>query len=210
MQFLEARLFGIKFIDVDDFLELIIRFGFDFLIIFILIRLIYYPIYKNKDYVITFFLFNILIFFICYLLSSVKLSIGFAFGLFAVFSILRFRTLPISIKEMTYLFLVIGIGVFNAISTKKVSYAELLFTNFGIVLLAYIMEKVWLIRNEESKMVTYEKIDLIKPENEEKLLSDLRERTGLPIHRVEIRRIDFLRDVARMQVFYFNDNETKK
>ena len=135
----ELRLFGIKIINPPDFFELVIRFGFDLFITYMIVKVIYYSKYQRKDYLFTFFLFNILIFFLCYLLNSVKLSIGFAFGLFAVFAILRYRTLPISIKEMSYLFIIIGIAVMNAISNKKISYAEVIFTNFAIVAVTYFL-----------------------------------------------------------------------
>ncbi len=202
----DIRLFDIRVINIEDFSELVVRFGFNFVITFVIVRLIYYNIYKKKEYLFTYFMFNILIFFLCYLLSSVKLSIGFAFGLFAVFSILRYRTLPISIQDMTYLFMIIGVAVFNAISTKKVSYAELLFTNLGLIAITYFLEKVWLLKTETRKTIVYEKIDLVKPEHYDQLLADLKERTGLDIHRIEVGRIDFLRDIAQIRVYYYEND----
>jgi hypothetical protein len=131
---------------------------------------------------------------------------GFALGLFAIFGIIRYRTRQVPIKEMTYLFLVIGISVINALSNKKVSYAELIFTNLIVIALAFVLEKIWLIRHETSKIVNYEKINLIKPEMHKELIEDLQERTGIKkINRVEIGRIDFLRDTARVKIFYFDD-----
>ncbi len=197
---------GMKFIDTGDFMELLIRFFLDFVIAFIIIRVIYYPIHKRKDYLFTYFLFNILIFFICVLLNGVKLKLGFAFGLFAIFGILRYRTEQLPIKEMTYLFMIIAISIINSLSDKKISLAEVLFVNFGIVFITYLLEKVWLLKHESRKYITYEKIELIKPENHEELIKDLKERTGLEIHRVQIGRIDFLRDAARIIIFYYEDN----
>ena len=130
---------------------------------------------------------------------------GFALGLFAVFGILRYRTNPMPIKEMTYLFVVIGISIINSLTNKKVSYAEVLFTNIAIVLVIYGLEKVWLLRHESCKLVTYEKIDLIKPEKHNELMADLQERTGLKINRIEIGKIDFLRDTARIMIYYYSD-----
>lgn len=206
-----------KLINLDNFGELIIRFGIDFLIAFILIRVIYYPIHKRKDYLFTYFLFNILIFFICILLSSVKLKLGFAFGLFAIFGILRYRTEQLPIKEMTYLFMIIAIAIINSLTNKKISFAELMFTNIAIVTATYLLEKVWLIKHESRKTITYERIELIKPENHEKLIKDVKDRTGLNIHRVQIGKVDFLRDTAQLVVFYheepqsssFNDDSEK-
>ncbi|MFC1619100.1 DUF4956 domain-containing protein [Candidatus Neomarinimicrobiota bacterium] len=182
--------------------ELVLRFAFNLLIAFILIRLIYYRSQKNPTYAFTYFMFNVLIFFVCYLLSNVTLSIGFAFGLFAVFAILRYRTDPIPIKEMTYLFMVITIGVMNALSTPNISLVELLFANGAIVLVAFVMESYWRKTILSEVRVTYEKIENIKPENQAALLSDLRERTGLDIVKYKMIRTDFLRDVARIQVYY--------
>lgn len=199
----ETRFFGNRLLDSKDLGELVFRFTIDFIFAFIIIRLIYYPIYKKKEYLFTYFLFNILIFLVCILLSGVKLKLGFAFGLFAIFAILRYRTEQIPIKEMTYLFAVIIVAVVNALSSKKISYAELLFTNLVIVGTIYGLEKIWLQRKETIKTIIYEKIELIKPENYQQLIKDLRERTGLDIHRVDIVSINFLRDTARLKIYYY-------
>jgi len=136
------------------------------------------------------------------MLSSVRLSIGFAFGLFAVFAILRYRTNPIPIREMTYLFIVITVGVINSLTTSDISYVEILFTNLTIIVLAFVLESYGQKYSLLESMVIYEKIENIKPEYHERLISDLRERTGLDIKRFEILRTDFLRDVARIKVYY--------
>ena len=200
-----ARLFGIKYINTQDFLELLVRFIFNLGIALLIVRAIYYPITKRKDYLFTYLMFSIIVFFMCQVLSSVKLGLGFALGLFAIFGIIRYRTDPIPIKEMTYLFVVIGLSAINGLANKKVSYAELLFTNFAVVAVTYGLEKLWLLKSESRKTVLLEKIELIKPSNHELLMNDLRERTGLNIHRVEIGRIDFLRDTARVRVFYYEE-----
>src|SRR5690606_35547322 len=142
------------------------------------IRVIYYPIHRKKDYLFTYFLFNILIFFLCVLLNSVKLSIGFAFGLFAIFGVLRYRTEQISIKDMTYLFSVITVAVINALASKNISIAELLFTDAMILLVTFALERLWLTRHEAMKLLVYERIDLIKPQNRRELFADLHERLG--------------------------------
>ena len=154
------KLFGMPLFHTDMW-ELLFKFGVNTLVLFVLIRLIYYPIHRKKDYLFTYFLFNILIFFLCVLLNNVKLSIGFAFGLFAVFSVLRYRTEQISIKDMTYLFAVIALAVINALVSKKISLAELLFTDGMILLVTYALEHLWLTRHEAMRFVNYEKIDLI-------------------------------------------------
>lgn len=201
-----TKLFGIKYINTEDFLELAVRFFFNFAVVLVIVRAIYYPITRRKDYLFTYLMFSIIVFFMCQVLSSVKLGLGFALGLFAIFGIIRYRTDPIPIKEMTYLFVVIGLAAINGLANKKVSYAELVFTNLSVVAIIFGLEKLWLLKNESRKTVLLEKIELIKPENHEMLLKDLRERTGLNIHRVEIGRINFLRDTARVRVFYYEDD----
>jgi hypothetical protein len=137
------------------------------------------------------------------LLENVGVEIGFALGLFAIFGMLRYRTQQIPIREMTYLFLVIGVSVINSLANRRVSYAELLLTNAAIVLVTYLLEKVFLLKTESKKLVFYEKIELIKPEMRAELIADLEERTGLTIHRVDIERIDYLRDAARIYIYYY-------
>ena len=186
----------------SELLNLIIRFGFNLSIAFIIIKLIYHRNHTNNDFVFTYFMFNSLIFFFAFLLGSITINIGFAFGLFAVFAILRYRTDPIPIKEMTYLFIVITIGVINALSSAEVSYAELLFTNVALVGLTYFLETYWRKNLLVRITIEYEKIENIKPENHDTLLADLKERTGLNIQSFEFRRMNFLRDTARIRIYY--------
>ena len=187
----------------SDLINLMIRFGFNLSIAFIIIKLIYQRNRANNlDFVFTYFMFISLIFFFAFLLSSITINMGFAFGLFAVFAILRYRTDPIPIKEMTYLFIVITIGVINALSGAEVSYAALLFTNITLVILTYFLENYWQ-KNLLLRMnIEYEKIENIKPENRDILLADLKERTGLNIQSLEFRRMNFLRDTARIRIYY--------
>ena len=201
-----VKLFGMKLFD-EDLWELLFKFGLDLLVLFVLIRVIYYPIHRKKDYLFTYFLFNILIFFLCVLLNNVKLSIGFAFGLFAIFGILRYRTEQIGIKDMTYLFSVITLAVINALVSKKVSIAELVFTDGMILLVTYVLEHLWLTRHEAMKQLIYERIDLVKPGRRQELLEDLNERIGIKVSRVEVGRYDLLRDTVQLRVFYFEDEQ---
>ncbi|HUM88757.1 MAG TPA: DUF4956 domain-containing protein, partial [Prolixibacteraceae bacterium] len=140
---------------------------------------------------------------------NVKLEIGFALGLFAIFGIIRYRTRQIPIKEMTYLFLVIGISVINALSNKKVSYAELIVTNLLVITVAFLLERVLLLRHESSKIINYEKIELIKPENRDKLKADLEARTGLEINRIQVGKIDFLKDSAKVMIYYYDSSNSE-
>ena len=197
---------GSPIFDSENFWKLITKTVFNLVIITTIIRYIYYPVTKNKDYLFTYFLISLTVFLLCVLLDSVKLQLGFALGLFAIFGIIRYRTDPIPIKEMTYLFLVIGVSVVNALANKKISHAELIFANLMIVFVTFGMERIWLLKGELRKNVIYEKIELIVPERREELIADLKERTGIDIIRVEIRRIDFLKDTANIRIFYYEDS----
>ncbi|MDB0010906.1 DUF4956 domain-containing protein [Flavobacteriales bacterium] len=199
------ELYGIDFFDLEDFSKLLFKFGINFIFLIIIVRLIYYRVKDDKDYVFTYIMFNILTFFICFLLRKVPMEMGFALGLFAVFGILRYRTEAIPIRQMTYLFIVIGISMINALSNKSVSIFEVLFTNGLITLITYLIDRLWFQTIEEKKNIVYEKIELIKPENKQELIKDLKERTGLPIHEVKVDKIDFLRDTAAVTIYYNRD-----
>lgn len=201
------RLFNIPFMDMHDFLKLTFKFGFFILFLTILVRYIYYPKSKKKSYLTTYLLIGVSVFMISITLENVKLELGFALGLFAIFGIIRYRTNAIEIKEMTYLFVVIGLSVMNALANKKVSFAELLFANLVVLVIAYGLEHMWLVKNEVSRMVIYERIKLIKPDNHHKLLEDLSKRTGLKINRVSIGDIDFLKDTAKIKIYYFEGDQ---
>jgi hypothetical protein len=202
----DYSLFGLDLIHISNFNEMLFRFVLNLLEVIFIVRVLYYPVTRRKDYLFSFLLISILVFLICFLLESVKLQIGFAFGLFAIFGILRYRTNSIPIKEMTYLFILLGISVINALANKKISWAELIFTNMVLVFLIYGLEKLWLLKHESSKTILYEKVDMILPEKREELKNDLETRTGLKINRIEIGRIDYLRDTARIIVYYYDDN----
>ena len=197
-----VRFIDLKLFDAEDFTDLILRSLFNFIIVFILVKFIYRSDKKNKNYAFSFYLFSMIIFFLCYLLSGIKLEMGFAFGLFAIFSILRYRTISIPMKEMTYLFMVIAIAVINALTTKKVSFMELLFTNVSLIAASYFVERWWYKEGLSEQTNEYEKIENIKPERRATLIADLKERTGLDIRSAEILTTDFLRDMARVRVYY--------
>ena len=196
----QITIFGIQLIDFQDFGHLILKLAIDIFFILIIVRFIFYPIYREANYVFTTILINIAVFLICFLLGSIKLKIGFAFGLFAVFSIIRYRTEQIPIRKMTYLFTVIIVAVLNALSNDKISYAELILANMIIVTAIFILEKNVLIPKEITQVIKYERIDLIKPENYDLLIADLKERTGLNILKADIETINFLNDTARLKI----------
>jgi hypothetical protein len=201
------KIFDTEFINVQSFLALLTHFILNTFTLIVIVRYLYYPKTKRKDYLFTYFLIGSLIFLMCYLLVNVQIELGFALGLFAIFGIIRYRTDSIPIKEMTYLFIVIGLSVINALSGTAVVIANLLFTNFAIIAITYGLERIWLLKHESSKIIVYEKINLIKPENSDLLLEDLKNRTGINITRFEIGRIDFLRDTTRIKIYYFETGE---
>ena len=196
------ELFGIDLYDSKDLIKLLFKFSIDFLFLFIIVRVIYYRMKDEKDYVFTFFMFNILTFFICYLLRKVPMEMGFALGLFAVFGILRYRTEAIPIRQMTYLFIVIGLSMINSLANKSISWFEILLANGIITIITYLIDRVWFSTIELTKTILYEKIELIKPENEQELIEDLKQRTGLQIVAVKIDKVDFLRDTAQIKIYY--------
>ena len=185
-----------------EILNLISRFSFNFIIIFIIIKIIYYRNNsKNDDFVFTYFMFNALIFFFAYILGNITINLGFAFGLFAVFAILRYRTDTIPIKEMTYLFIVITIGVINALSGSTVPFLILLIANLIITLMAYVLENFWQSHYLVTRTIIYENVENIKPENHEELLLELNNNTGFNIEKFEIELINFRRGAARIKIF---------
>ena len=183
-------------------LNLISRFSFNFIIVFIIIKIIYNRNNsKNDDFVFTYFMFNALIFFFAYILGNITINLGFAFGLFAVFAILRYRTDTIPIKEMTYLFIVITIGVINALSGSTVPFLILLIANLIITLMAYVLENFWQSHYLVTRTIIYENVENIKPENHEELLLELNNNTGFNIEKFEIESINFRRGAARIKIF---------
>lgn len=182
--------------------NLLLGAGLNLTIALVIVRFIYYPETQNKNYVFTFLAFNTVIYFVLGLLTSVSLSIGVGFGLFAIFSVLRYRTDEIPIREMTYLFIIIALPVMNSILVTNSDIAQLLAANGVVVVLLYVLEKEWGFHYEASRKITYERIDLITPANQDLLLADVRTRTGLPVTRVVVGRIDFSRDTAEIQMFF--------
>jgi len=197
MEFLEIPFFD------DDVYKLLFRFFINAIFLTLMVRGVYYQNSGKKDYLFTYCMLNILVFFICFTLKKFDLGLGMALGLFAIFSILRYRTDAIPIREMTYLFLVIGLAVINALTNRKMSYVELAFTNCSILGLAAFLENIPLLKQEVRERILYEKIDMIKPENHQELIADLESRTGLNISRIELGQIDFLRDTVVISVFYY-------
>ena len=186
-------------------MDLIIKGVFNTLVVLYLVRILYYKATPRKDFLFTYILISLVVYFMIMLLENIDVKLGFALGLFAIFSMLRYRTMQIPIREMTYLFLVIGVSLINALANRRVSYAELVLTNITIMVITYLLERKFLLKHETKREITYERVELIKPEKRAELIRDLEERTGLKIRRVEIGRVDFLRDSVRLYIHFFDE-----
>ena len=196
MEFLDIPLFD------DDFYKMILRFFINLFFLTAIVKYIYHKNNENKDYFFTFYAIGIVVFFLCFTLKKYELDLGMALGLFAIFGILRYRTVPLDVKEMTYLFVIIGVSVMNALSNKKMSYIEIITANSAIVFGLYWLELYWSTNLLISKKIVYEAIENIHPSNHEKLKKDLEERLGIEIYDFEIGDVNFLRDTAQITIRY--------
>ena len=200
----ETAVSAAPYFNVQDLWPMLSRFGLNLLAVWILIHFFYYRKSRRMDYYFTFILISVSIFFLIYLLGSVKLKIGFALGVFAIFGIIRYRTESVPIREMTYLFTITALSVINGLSVQM-SLAELLCTNLVFVLVTWILESVRWKNHTNVKMVLYDKIQLVTPDRYDELVADLRQRTGLDITKVEVGHLDFLKDAAYIKVYYNAD-----
>lgn len=187
---------------MSDIQLFLIGFAFNLLIAFVLVRFIYYPSTHNKRYVFTFMAFNTVIYFVLSFLTSIELSVGAGFGLFAIFTILRYRTDPLPVREMTYLFIVVALPVMNSVSGDSNLWPQLLVANAVVLVIMFILEKGWGFRYETSKQIVYEKIELIRPDRYTELRADLEDRTGLLIKKITVGKVNFLKDTANITVYF--------
>ncbi|WP_439131071.1 DUF4956 domain-containing protein [Polaribacter sp.] len=192
-----------------DFFKLVFLFFLNLAFLTIVVRWFYYSSTPKKDYLFTFYLVSIIVFFLTFTLKKYNIDVGLALGLFAIFGIIRYRTESIPIREMGYLFIVLGISIMNALANKKLSYAEIFFSNFVIVVVIGVIEKLWHLKYEVTKKITYEVIENIKPENYDILKQDLESRTGLKINQLTIGDIDFVKDSATI-IIHYNKTENEK
>lgn len=197
----EIEIFDTPVANAGDMGALLLRFLFNSVFIWIIIQKLYYPKSQRRDYYFTFALISVSIFFLIYLLGSVKIKVGFALGLFAIFGIIRYRTESMSVREMTYLFVIIAVSVINALA-MTLSYGELLLTNVIFIICIRLCENIPYLKSRSEKLVVYDRIDLIKPDCRDELLKDLKDRLGLDIIDVEVGAVDFLRDTAMLKVYY--------
>jgi hypothetical protein len=202
-----ATFFGMDLFN-QDLIPLVIRMLVNLAVLTIVVRFLYYQRAKRKDYLFTFYLIGMITFFLCFGLKKLDIDTGMGLGLFAIFGILRYRTEGIEIKEMTYLFMVIGLSVINALSSKQLSLSEMLLMNLILIVMTVLIEFVFLLKHETRKVITYERIDLITPAKHDEMKADLEARTGLKINRFEIGKIDFLRDCAQVKIFYHGSEQS--
>ncbi len=186
----------------SEMAALLARFALDLAAATLVIRFVYQRLYRNREYVFTYYLFNVITFFLCLLLRRVPTPLGLALALFGVFGILRYRTEQIRIRDLTYLFIVIGIGVLNAVAEGTVGVPELLVVDGIIVGLTAALELGSSESAERTMPMIYDRIDLLRPGNEAALLEDLGAKTGLAVTRIEVLRFDLLRDAAEIMLFY--------
>ena len=196
-------------IEQNIILEFGFRYAFNLVVTFVLIRTFYYARHKNKDFVFTFFLFNSVLFLICFLLSSTKIELGFSFGLFAIFSIFRYRTVTVPVREMGYFFLTVTVGIINALANLSDTLLLLIICNVIVLLLTYILDGHLGLEHESYEEINYDRMDLIQPEKRNEMLQNLRERTGLSIHRVKFQKIDLCKNMVNIHAFYYSqENES--
>jgi hypothetical protein len=197
------RLFGTDTLfDPEDFLKLLARMGMDLTFTTIIVMLVYFRLYRKREMVFTYYVFNVIVYAMCTLLRKTPMDMGFALGLFAVFGILRYRTEQIHMRDLTYLFVVLGVAILNAVANKKVSLAELVLVNCLITGLTAGLElRTRALRLETTPML-YDKLELLKPGQMEALRGDISARLGLEVVRVQIHRIDLLRDAAEISLSY--------
>ena len=197
MEFLGVPVFS------EDVYTMLVRFGLNLLFTGLIIRQLYYRYSQKTEYTFTYFMVSLIVFFLCFTLKKFAIDIGMALGLFAIFGIIRYRTQTIEIKEMTYLFVVIGVSVINAMANENVSYSELVGVTVIIIGAIYIMER-FMLHNYgiKGRSVIYDNLDNIKPENHQQLLTDLSEKTGLDVRNVKIDKVDYNNQVATIVIYY--------
>lgn len=197
------EIYNIPFFD-DDFYKMLFRFCVNFGFLTIIIRGLYYKKAKNKEFFFTYYMISVIVFFLCFTLKKFELDLGMALGLFAIFGIIRYRTSSIQIKEMTYLFVVIGVSVINSLANKKMSHVELFTANTFIVVVLWLTERFWSLKHQVTRKIVYDVLENLKPENSQLLMNDLEQKTGLTIEKIEIYEVNYKRKFANITIYYEN------
>lgn len=191
---------------VMEYFSFVIGMVINLIFSMIVVRGVYYPRRRAQDYVFTFMAFSVVVYLIMGLFTSVELSIGAGFGLFALFSVLRYRTDTVPIREMTYLFVIIALPIINSILYNSGEYGNLILSDLMVIAVLWILEKKWGFKYEQRKLVRFEKIDLVRADRRDELVAELIERTGLMVTSVEVVEMDYLRDSADLMITYDEDS----
>ncbi len=200
------EVFDTPVVDATSMAQLLLHLTINVVFCGFIIHKLYYPKSQRRDYYFTFALISLSIFFMIFLLGSVKIKVGFALGLFAIFGIIRYRTEQMPVREMTYLFVLIAVSVINALAVT-LTLGELLITNCLFICFIWLFEDIPWIKHVSEKLVKYDRIDLITPERYDEMKADLEKRLGIPIIRFEVGAVDFLKDIAMVKVYYEGDRE---
>jgi len=193
---------------MSDLTNFLLGFLVNFIVAVIIVRLIYYPRTKDKRYVFTYLTFSTVIYFVVSLMTNITIGIGVGFGLFAIFRIVRYRTEPMPVREMTYLFVLMSLPVLNSSGMLQTAWPQLLIANAVIALVLWLLEKEWGFEYQLPRHVVYEKIELIQPSRQAEMIADLEARTGRKVERVEVGKIDFLKDTADLRVYFAKEIKT--
>lgn len=192
---------------MSDLTNFLLGFLVNFVVGLIIVRFIYYPRTKDKRFVFTYLTFSTVIYFVVSLMANITIGIGVGFGLFAIFRIVRYRTEPIPVREMTYLFVLMSLPVMNSSGMLQTAWPQLLIANAVIALVLWLLEKEWGFEYQLPRHVVYEKIELIQPSRQAEMVADLEARTGRKVERVEVGKIDFLKDTADLQVYFAKEDQ---
>jgi len=198
----------------DEFYELLLQFGINLIILLIFSRALYFKWNRKAEYMFVQLITGVIVFMICSLLRWVKLELGLVLGLFAIFAIIRFRTINIPVKEMAYLFMVVGISAVNALLPLSNCVQWIIFANVILVAMTFIMEKLFFMNKLSRRTITFNNTDLLKPSRHQMLLQELTALTELNITRFEIGKVDYIKNHAQIRIYYtgegdrsFNDGE---
>ena len=191
----------------SNLLDLLLRFALNLVVTIFIVHFVYFKTTGKRSYVFTYVMISTTVFFLCFLLGSIDLQLGFALGLFAIFGIIRYRTDPIPIREMTYLFLVITISVINSLARRDVTLPEIAFTNIAFMLTTWLMERIWMKKHLARRTIIYDRIDLIHPNRHQQLIEDIKTRTGIEVIKFKIGQVDLAKNSLRLTVFYEDKSE---
>ncbi len=197
----DINFLGVPLFDATSLWTLLFRFLLNFLVCWIIIRCFYYKKSQRRDYYFTFMMFAVVIFLIITLMDNMKMNVAYALGLFAIFGMIRYRTETLRIREMTYLFMVMGVSIING-QALTTSYVELFITNALVILAVWIFEGNKHMKQMSEKVILYDRIELVQCGKEAELKADLEARTGIKIEKMEVGHIDFLRDAAYIKIWY--------